>query len=256
MAAVARDLSAELELALDPCAFARAVGITPDAPQSMVLRSTAPRLLLNCTRQFGKSTVAAILGAHRALYQPNRLVLCVSPTDRQSAELFDKIAHFVRKAPNAPKRVEDNKRSMRLANGSRVVSLPGSPDTIRGYSGPHLVIVDEAAFCEDALFGAVGPMLVVSRGDLVMLSTPYGKRGQFYEVWENGGEDFVRLSVPALECSRIDPAVLEREKRTMPDWLFRQEYGCEFVETLDAVFTHAQVTGALCEGETLFGGSS
>lgn len=252
MAAAARDLDAELELALDPVAFARAVGVDPDPPQSHVLRSSAPRILLNCTRQFGKSTVAALKGAHRALYLPNRLVLCVSPTDRQSAELFEKISHFVRRAPYAPKRVEDNKRSMRLSNGSRVVSLPGSADTIRGYSGPHLVIVDEAAFCEDALFGAVGPMLVVSRGDLVMLSTPYGKRGQFYEAWENGGDDFERISVPASQCARITGETLERERRTMPDWLFRQEYGCEFVETLDAVFTHAQVSGALCDAPALF----
>lgn len=252
VASRARDLDAELELALDPVAYARAVGIDPDPAQGRVLCSSAARLLLCCTRQFGKSTVAALKGSHRAVYLPNRLILCVSPSDRQSALLFDKIDEFVSRAPFAPRRLESNKRSLRLANGSRVVSLPGSPDTIRGFSAPDLVICDEAAFCEDALFGAIAPMLAVSGGTLVLLSTPYGKRGPFYEAWENGGSDWERLSVPASQCARISEDFLAREKRTIPDWLFRQEYNCEFVETLDSVFTHAQVTGALCDGVPLF----
>lgn len=225
-------------------------GFAVDPPQARVLRSEAPRLLLNCTRQFGKSTVAALQAAHRAVYRAGTLVLCVSPTDRQSGLLFDKIAGFVRATPNAPRRTEDNKRSMRLSNGSQVVSLPGEPDNIRGYS-PDLVIIDEAAFCPDALFGAVGPMLAVTRGHLVLLSTPFGKRGAFYEAWANGGDDWDRLEVPATLCPRISPEFLERERRSMPDWLYRQEYGCQFTETLDAVFTHDQVQGALVDAEAL-----
>lgn len=245
-------LDAELELALDPCAFARAVGIDPDPAQAEVLRTNARRFMLCCTRQFGKSTTAALKASHRVIYKPRSLVLCVSPTDRQSALLFDKIAEFIKLAPGAPKRTEDNKRSLRLANGSRVVSLPGSPDTIRGFSAPDMVLVDEAAFCEDALFGAVGPMLAVSNGQLGLLSTPYGKRGAFYEAWETGGDDWQRLHVPATLCARIPEHFLGRERRTMPEWLFRQEYLCEFVETIDSVFTHAQVQGALVDAEALF----
>lgn len=250
--ALARNLDAELELALDPVAFARAVGIEADPAQSRLLRSTAKRILLCCTRQWGKSTTTALRAAHRAIYRPGSLVLCVSPTDRQSGLLFDKVIEYLRKAPDPPRRVEDNKRSARLSNGSRIVSLPGSADTIRGYSAPNMVLVDEAAFCEDALFGAVGPMLAVSDGEIALLSTPYGKRGNYYEAWENGGADWERLRVPAVECPRITVEFLAKEKATMPDWLYRQEYGCEFVETLDSVFTHDQVEGALEDGETLF----
>lgn len=247
-----QELDRGLELALDPVAYAAAIGLDPDPAQARVLRSRARRLLLNCTRQFGKSTTAAVKAAHRAVFVPGTLVICVSPTDRQSALLFDKVADAVRMTRGAPPRTEDNKRSMRLANGSRVVSLPGEPDNIRGFSAPDLVIVDEAAFCPDALFAAVGPMLAVSNGQMVLLSTPYGKRGAFYEAWENGADDWERLAVPATECPRITAEFLEQERRTMPDWLFRQEYLCEFVETLDSVFTHAQVQGSLVDGEDLF----
>ncbi len=247
----ARDLRTELEYGLDPVLFARSVGVDVDAQQARFLCSSSRRLLLNCTRQFGKSTTAGLKAAHRAIHIPNSLILCVSPGDRQSALLFDKIADFVKRCPYAPKRTEDNKRSLRIANGSHVVSLPGSPDTIRGYSAPDIVLVDEAAFCEDALFGAVGPMLAVSGGQMALLSTPYGKRGAFYEAWEKGGTDWDRVRVTAEDCPRISRDFLAREKRSLPDWLYRQEYMCEFVETLDSVFTHDQVESALIDGEEL-----
>lgn len=249
----ARNLNAELELALDPVAYAAAVGIDADAAQAKLLRSTRKRILLNCTRQWGKSTTSALRASHRATYRPGSLVLCVSPTDRQSGLLFDKVIEFLRKAPDSPKRLEDNKRSVRLANGSRIVSLPGSPDTIRGYSAPNMVLVDEAAFCEDALFGAVGPMLAVSNGEIALLSTPCGKRGEFYTVWTEGGDDWERIRVTAEECPRISPEFLAEQRRTMPAWLYRQEYCAEFCETLDGVFTSDQIDMALEDGETLFG---
>ncbi len=251
MAAGARNLDLELELALDPVAFAAAVGINADPAQSRLLRSTSKRILLCCTRQWGKSTTAGLRASHRAIYRPGSLVLCVSPSDRQSAELFDKIASVVKAAPYSPKRTEDNKRSMRLANGSRIVCLPGSPDTIRGYSAPDMVIVDEAAFCEDSLFGAVAPMLAVSNGEMMLLSTPYGKRGAFYKAWADGGDDWERLRVTAPECQRISAEFLEEEERTRPAWLFAQEYMAVFTETLDGVFTSEQVQGAIEDGDVL-----
>lgn len=246
-------IAADLRLALDPVAYAQAVGIDPDPAQAAVLRSKAKRLLLCCTRQWGKSTTVSLRAAHRAIYRPGSLILCISPSDRQSAELFDKVADAVRKSPGSPKRTEDNKRSMRLDNGSRVVALPGSPDTIRGFSAPSMVLADEAAYCEDALFGAITPMLAtVPDGELWLFSSPYGKRGAFFEAWSDDSDDWEKHAVRATECPRISADFLDRERRTVPDWLFRQEYMCEFVETLDSVFTHEQVDSAMVDGEELF----
>src|SRR5687768_11624610 len=83
-------LASDLAVALDPARFAEACGIVPDGWQADVLRSTAPRMLLNASRQSGKSTVVAVLATHTALYQPGALVLLLSPTLRQSGELFRK----------------------------------------------------------------------------------------------------------------------------------------------------------------------
>jgi hypothetical protein len=254
MAAASRNLYSELEYALDPVAWASVVApeLTLDPAQAKVLRSKSRRWLLCCTRQWGKSTTTALRAAHRAIYRPGSLVICVSPTDRQSGLLFDKIADFVRRAPQAPERNEDNKRSMTLVNGSRVVSLPGSPDTIRGYSAPDMVLVDEAAFCEDKLFGAVMPMLATNDGELGLLSSPHGKLGSFYEAWASGDEYWHRIRVQANECPRISPEFLAREARMMPAWLFAQEYMCQFTDRIDAVFSSEQVEGAMVEGKGLF----
>src|SRR5918993_579791 len=89
-------LREDLKLALDRVAFAKKLGIVPDGWQNDFLRSSADRVLLNCSRQSGKSTMFAVIALHRALYHPGSLVLCLAPALRQSQELFGKIAGFYR----------------------------------------------------------------------------------------------------------------------------------------------------------------
>src|SRR6266702_6072896 len=134
------DLRVDLAHAIDPVAFAEdRLGFRPDPWQAQVLRSTAPWLLLNCCRQSGKSTTTAIVALHSALFDPG-LVLLVSPSLRQSKELFSKVIGFLRGLEPAEVLDEDNKSSCTLGNGARIVSLPGDPDTVRGFSAPKLVI--------------------------------------------------------------------------------------------------------------------
>jgi hypothetical protein len=88
-------------------------------------------------------------------------------------------------------------------------------------------------------------MLAVSNGRVILLSTPFGKRGFFYDVWANGGADWMRTKITADQCPRIAPEWLEREKEAMPDFWFRQEYLCEFCETLDSVFSYDDIHAAI-----------
>ncbi len=225
-------------------AFAEKLGIAPDGWQENLLRSTSDRVLLNCSRQSGKSTVSALIALHRALYHPGSLVLCLAPALRQSQELFGKIAGFYRDLgrPVAPQ--GERKLSLELENGSRIVTLPGSEKTIRGFSGAALLIVDEAARVDDELYYAVRPMLAVSGGALMMLSTPWGKRGVFYEEWA-AGHGWERYEVSAAQCPRISEEFLEEERQTLPPWVFRQEYECSFEETEDQVFTTDMIERAV-----------
>jgi len=225
-------------------AFAKKVGLVPDKWQADLLRSTAKRTLLNCCRQSGKSTTSAVIALHRALYYPGSLILCLAPALRQSQELFGKIAGFYRDLgrPVAPQ--GERKLSLELENGSRIITLLGSEKTIRGFSGASLLIVDEASRVASELYFAVRPMLAVSGGSLMMLTTPHGKRGVFYDEW-TGSVGWERYEVPASECPRISEAFLEEERQTLPPWVYRQEYECSFEETEDAVFTTDMIDAAV-----------
>jgi hypothetical protein len=249
-----RGLEGDFRLALDRVAFAREVGLVCDPWQEDLLRSSSERVLLNCSRQSGKSTMSAVVALHRALYHPGSLILCLAPALRQSQELFGKIAGFYRDLgrPVAPQ--GERKLSLELENGSRIITLPGSEKTIRGFSGAALLLVDEAARVEDALYYAVRPMLAVSGGALMMLTTPYGKRGAFYEEWSGGSDSWERYEVPASECPRISEEFLLEERAALPSWVFRQEYECTFEETEDQVFTTSMIERAVTSEVTpLFG---
>src|SRR5215218_3675167 len=243
--------------ALDRVAFAEeGLGVEPDGWQRDLLRSTSERVLLNCSRQSGKSTMAAIVALHRALYRPGSLILCLAPSERQAKDLFSKVTDFYRTLEGSTPAPSDRKLGMHLANGSRIEALPGSERTIRGFSGVDLLILDEAARVADELYYATRPMLAVSGGRLLMLSTPFGKRGVFYEEW-TGGEGWERYTVTAEECPRIAPAFLEEERKTLGPWWFAQEYECRFMDTVDQVFQTEVIDKAITsEVAPLFGGAA
>jgi hypothetical protein len=229
-------------------------GIAPDPWQRDVLRSTAPRMLLNCSRQSGKSTVTGILATHTALYEPGSLTLLLSPSLRQSGELFRKCLDVYRAAGRPVPADAENALSLELETGSRILSLPGREGTVRGFSGARLLVVDEAARVPDELYFAIRPMLAVSRGRLIALSTPFGTRGWWYEAWRSE-RAWERYEVPATECPRISPAFLEEERQSMGEWWYQQEYFCRFLDAQDAVFRHEDILAALSpDVRPLFGG--
>lgn len=142
---------------------------------------------------------------------------------------------------------------MTLSNGSRIISLPGEEATIRGYSGVSLLVIDEASRVQDSLYRTVRPMIAVSRGKLIALSTPWGKRGWFYEEWI-GNADWNRVRITADDCPRISREFLKEEEMSLGDRWFRQEYGCSFEEMVDAVFSTEDIDAALAGGaKPLFG---
>ena len=227
----------QLAHSLDPVIFAaEALQFTADPWQETLLRTTVPQVILNCSRQSGKSTVTSIKALHKSIFSPGSLILLISPSLRQSRELFAKLASFLKSLQPAQILEEDNRLSCTLENGSRICSLPGDERTVRGYSAPALILCDEAAFVTDELFTAIKPMLAVSRGQICLMSTPFGRRGFYFDVWQSGGDAWQRISVPATDCPRISPSFLKQERESMSEWRYRQEYLCEFCETTDQIF--------------------
>jgi hypothetical protein len=226
-----------LALTLDPSLILQARGLAPDPWQRQLLSSDDRQILLNCSRQSGKSTVVSALALHRALCVRDSLVLLVSPSLRQSTEIFRKVVDgYNALGRPVPARRETELR-LELANGSRVVSLPGREATIRAFGGVSLLVIDEAARVPDALYRSVRPMLAVSRGQLIALSTPFGRRGWFFDEWEGTGP-WRKVRITWRDCPRISPDFLAEETRSMgPEWV-AQEYECSFASMHGLVYPH------------------
>jgi hypothetical protein len=231
---------------LDPSRIAIGCGLTLDGWQTDLIRSDAPRILMCCARQTGKSTIAGLIALHTATTQANALVLLVSPSQRQSAELFRTLIGHFRRLKGAPAIKAESVLRLELVNGSRIVALPGDERTIRGYSAADLIVLDEAARVEDDLIAAVRPMLAVSSGKLIALSTPKGKRGWFYTAW-HGDESWHRVRVPASGCPRITKAFLDEELRELGEQRFAEEYQLAFIEDGDQVIRTEFFERAICK---------
>ncbi|HVS34581.1 MAG TPA: terminase family protein [Gemmataceae bacterium] len=232
-------------LALDPSAILVARGLTPDPWQRDFLFARDRQILLNCSRQSGKSTVVSALALHAALFTPGGLVLLLSPSQRQSAEIFRKVHESYVALGRPIPAVYESQLRLELANGARVLCLPGREETIRSFGGVTLLVLDEAARIPDRLYRSVRPMLAVSRGRLVALSTPFGRRGWFWEEWQGGGP-WKRVQVTWRDCPRITADFIAEETRSMGAAWVAQEYECSFnsreglvyPDFMDAVLRH------------------
>jgi len=233
----------DLAIALSPPRLMAACGLQPDPWQETFLAARPSRSLLLASRQAGKSTVTAAAALHEAVYRAPSTVLLLSPAQRQSAELLSRVRALLNRLPDPPALTGEGALSVRLANGSRILSLPGTEATVRGFSA-DLLIIDEAARVDDELYEAVRPMLAVTGGRLIALSTPWGRRGWFWESW-SGDEPWHRTRIPADAVPRISADFLDEERRTLPALVFASEYGCEFVDPLASVFASEDILAAL-----------
>jgi hypothetical protein len=239
-------------LILDPTLILTAQGLDADPWQAELLRGAGaadcePHVLLNCSRQSGKSTTVAALALHQALVAPS-LVLLVAPAERQSHELLRKVLAAYKALGQPVESVRRNRGVLELANGSRIVALPGREQTIRSFSGVRLLILDEAARVPDVLYRSLRPMLAVSRGRLVALSTPFGQQGWFFHEWSGQGP-WQRIRITWKDCPRIDPAFIADEVRAMGQAWVDQEYNCLFTALEGLVY--ADFERALVPGQAL-----
>ena len=233
----------DLAYSLDPVLWAKEVlGFHPDPWQASLLRSRSKKIILNCSRQSGKSTVCAALGLHESIYRRPSFGLVIAPTQDQSSELMLKFDEF-RGAVELPSDYlsTDTKLAVKFANGNRFVARPGSEKSARSFSAVTLLLEDEAARVDDALFSSVRPMLAVSNGRHVLMSTPFGARGHFYKIWKEERDLWEYYEIPATECPRISPEFLEEERRSIGSYWYEQEYFCKFLDTQTQVFRREDI---------------
>jgi Terminase large subunit, T4likevirus-type, N-terminal len=205
-----------------------------------------------CNRQGGKSLAASAIALRTAFLNPSSLILIISRSQRQAGEFFkDKFKRLYNALNRPVESVQESQLSIEFANGSRVLCMPGNENSIQGYSSVNLLVIDEAARVSDALYDEVRPMIARSRGRIVALSTPFGKRGWFYEAWSElpviGKADdnvWERYRVDVTECPHI-PADFLAEERLKGERYYSERYMCSFNDCVGAVFAHDDISACL-----------
>jgi hypothetical protein len=194
-------------------------------------------MLLLCARQTGKTTTTSIKALHKALYTPASLSLILSPSQRQSAEMLRSLMALHARLDDAPSLDTSSVLKAEFANGSRIIALPGTEATVRGFAGVDLAILDEAARIDDALIAAVRPMLATKpNAQLIALSTPAGRRGFFFDAWHSETDSWHKVKVTAAECPRISPEFLAEELRELGPQRYSEEYELVFRDSDEAAF--------------------
>lgn len=248
-------LADDLAAAMDPVVFAGRLGFAAEPWQQGLLRSRSRRQLVACARQVGKTQVTAIRAVHAAVYEPDSLVLLISPSQRQSDELLRRCRAVYRACGRPLRSVAESVTELALENGSRIVSLPGTEGTSRGFAAARLVVLDEAARVEDDIFASVLPM-VASDGVIAALSTPWGRRGWFWELWEAPGNGWERHRVSVHESRQYDARRIAEVRQSVGSYVFASDYQVVFGDTDTQLFGTEQVRRAFTPSvPPLFGGA-
>jgi hypothetical protein len=225
---------------------AQALDFQPDPVQQNLLDHPAPRLILCCSRQWGKSTVTAIKALHHAVHHPRSLVLVAAPTARQSGEWLIKTTALAQRLGLRTRGDRVSRLGLLLPNGARLVALPGKAANVRGYSAANLIILDEAAFAPDDLYHALRPILHKTAGRLWLLSTPFRQTGFFHREFHHGPA-WHRIVVPATDCPRIPPEFLAEERLSLGEDVFQREYMCQFTAPGTQIFARRLLDSAVSD---------
>ena len=217
-----------------------ALGFTPNAKQTAVLDHDAHRLILCCSRQWGKTTVIAIKALHTAIFQPASEIAVISKSLKQAGILIGRVCQSAAILGFPPKRVLGHQHSLHLPNGSKIFAIANSESSARGYTA-NIVIVDEAAQVEDDVIGAASPTLGRTNGKLWLLSTPHGQTGLFFNVWHNEGlTDWLKMKATIEDAAYATKEFIEEQKKLFP-YNFRQEFYCEFTPAKGRLLDHERV---------------
>lgn len=264
-----KDLACGLDIAL----YLRQIGFNPFDWQRDVVQSNSRRKIINGARQSGKSTIVSAMPCHAARFIPRSLNIIMAPTEAQSVEDMIKVYDFIAHDRRYPKIIRKSDALIQLDNGSRILVVVATDRSARGYSKPRTIVMDEASRIPDVVYkSGVRPMLT-DNGDceLLLISTPFGREGFFFESWTSQTGIWTKFEVRSpydtdpIDQWHLAPAISEYEfadKRkahgirayysprhfsleeqeenlqTMGILQYRQEYCCEFVETNAAVFTY------------------
>jgi len=228
----------------NPSSFCKAIlGIEPFEYQKKLLDADARHAVIASGRQVGKSRMCAWLALHKAVTDPHTQVLITAPSLRQSSLLFDTLFSEIDQSAlsNDEWGIDRNTQTIiEFDNGSSIHCLPTGRDgnKIRGFTA-DMVIVDEAAFIDDKIFGDIlEPMLFATGGSMILASTPWGKSGFLYEKFEGAKskEKWARVQASSYDNPLNDPEDLDEYKEGKTQSQIDREVLGKFVDDAGQFF--------------------
>jgi hypothetical protein len=215
----------ELAYRIDPVLWVREVlGVEPAAWQAEFLRAPLGASIIALTApQVGKTTTASWAIAHFMRFKPGGLCVIACPAQRQSAEAVRRVREILDRV-GAELRV-NNVYGLELKNGSRVLALPGSDDSIRGLTVDGWIVADEAARLDDDLISALRPMRARRpQARFAMLSTAWSRTDPFWTAWASDDPSWMRLRATAEIPGLLDAEFLDKERLNMGEHKYKREY--------------------------------
>lgn len=237
-------------------AFFKSIGYEPHPGQLEIHRSKAPRRVVACGVRWGKTMCAAMESLAAGMEPRERCMgWTVAPTYELSERVFNQIV--LTAASRLRHRIvtlKEHERRLVLRNmGGGLSEIRGksadNPTSLLG-EGLDFVVMDEASRLKPLIWEShLSQRLIDRKGWALLISTPRGK-GYFYDLWRRGqGTDpeFQSWNQPSWKNPMLDAAAIEEESARLPERVFRQEYGAEFLEGSGQVFRYVResATGEL-----------
>jgi len=261
-ASLVREIRALIEVASDngadaipgdPIEFATLVGIDPEGWQADILTSEHKAKVLLCARRTGKSTTAAVMALHKALINPGFETIFVARNLEQAQIPYLMAVSMYRSLGRPVPAISERRTGLELANGATMRAMSAVERSKRGFSADFLCVDEASRIDEPAYYGALLPSITRSAGYVWLMSTPATRHGFFADTWHDDGDEWERtkITVEDSEYFQAHPEKLEMVRSKVPDWYWRREYLCEFLEDEQTLFSHADIEAAVRAGEDL-----
>lgn len=226
------------------------VGFHPYAHQRAVIdaigksKCSYKTVVVKSSRQKGKSFMIANILLYFALNWNKAKNICVSPTLKQSKNIYKTIMDAIEKT-GIVKNSNATVLEITFINRSNIRFLSAEMgESLRGYTVTGILCIDECCYISDDVFNTIKPWVDYNKSPILMVSTPYVKEGFFWQYYNYGLEGVNKVTTVdwcdkrfKKEMDKIlPPERLEEYRKTMPANKFKSEYLGEWLDDEGTVF--------------------
>jgi len=203
-----------------------------------------PRALFCMGRQSGKDFTISVFVIWRCICNSNEKLLIVSPAQRQSTLLFERVMSFIAGSLELFDSVQKSSMEvLEFTNNSKIYNLPAT-SYIRGFTEVTGIFFNETAHgLEEEVFASCEPMLATTNGFLHQFSSPSGCVGKFWDCynsplyWKMKPIYPSRFGLPSSVNKYVSKQWLVLQKQTLTSVQYDMEINANFSEAVNNFFS-------------------